>query len=65
MRRGALVAMGHPGSVPGYLSTAYFDPATHTGVIVLRNVDDPKFDILSFTMSVLERAVKGGIGSTH
>ncbi|GLC27646.1 serine hydrolase domain-containing protein [Roseisolibacter agri] len=59
MRRGSLVAIGHPGSVAGYLATAYFDPATHVGVIVLRNVDDPKFDILAFTMSVLEKATTG------
>jgi CubicO group peptidase (beta-lactamase class C family) len=59
MRRGALVAVGHPGSVAGYLATAYFDPATHVGVVVLRNVDDPKFDILSFTLSVLEKATAG------
>jgi len=56
MRRGSLVAFGHPGSVAGYLATAYFDPKTHTGVIVLRSVDDPKFDILSFTMTILEMA---------
>ena len=59
MRRGALAAVGHGGSVAGYLATAYFDPATHVGVVVLRNVDDPKFDILSFTMSVLEKATAG------
>jgi CubicO group peptidase (beta-lactamase class C family) len=56
MRRGNLLAFGHPGSVAGYLASAYFDPATQTGVIVLRNVDDQKFDILSFTMTVLEMA---------
>jgi len=55
-RRGSLVAFGHPGSVAGYLATAYFDPGTHTGVVVLRSVDDQKFDILSFTMTVLEKA---------
>jgi CubicO group peptidase (beta-lactamase class C family) len=59
MRRGALAAVGHPGSVAGYLATAYFDPATHVGVVVLRNVDDPKFDILSFTMTALEKATAG------
>ena len=56
MRRGSLIAFGHPGSVAGYLATVYFDPGTHTGVIVLRSVDDPKFDILTFTMTILERA---------
>lgn len=55
MRRGDLVAFGHPGSVAGYLATAYFAPRSHTGVIVLRNVDDPKFDILAFTMTLLEK----------
>jgi CubicO group peptidase (beta-lactamase class C family) len=55
-RRGSLVAFGHPGSVAGYLATAYFHPGTHTGVVVLRSVDDQKFDILSFTMTVLEKA---------
>jgi CubicO group peptidase (beta-lactamase class C family) len=55
-RRGSLLAFGHPGSVAGYLATAYFDPASHTGVVVLRNVDDQNFDILGFTMKVLEQA---------
>ena len=58
MRRGSLIAFGHPGSVAGYLATVYFDPGTHTGVVVLRSVDDPKFDILTFTMAVLERAAE-------
>jgi CubicO group peptidase (beta-lactamase class C family) len=57
IRRGSLLAFGHPGSVAGYLATAYFDPGTHLGVVVLRSVDDAKFDILSFTMTVLEKAV--------
>ncbi|HKN66676.1 MAG TPA: serine hydrolase domain-containing protein [Gemmatimonadaceae bacterium] len=56
IRRGSLVALGHPGSVAGYLSAAYFDPVSHTGVIVLRNVDDAHFDVLNVCLRVLELA---------
>ena len=57
LRRGSLTAIGHPGSVAGYLSAAYFDPITHTGAIVLRNVDDQRFDILDICLRILEIAV--------
>lgn len=53
VRRGAMVALGHPGSVAGYLSAAYFDPVTHTGAIVLRNVDEQHFDVLDVCLRVL------------
>lgn len=53
-RQHSMVALGHPGSVPGYLAAAYFDPVTHTGVVVLRNVDDSAFDVLGFCLTVLE-----------
>lgn len=56
IRRASLVALGHPGSVAGYLSAAYFDPTTHTGAIVLRNVDDSHFDVLEVCLRVLEIA---------
>jgi CubicO group peptidase (beta-lactamase class C family) len=55
-RHHSIVALGHPGAVAGYLAAAYFDPATHTGVVVLRNVDDSRFDILEFCLSMLEIA---------
>lgn len=58
VRHGSIVALGHPGSVPGYLTAAYFDPATHTGVIVLRNVDDQHFDVLEFCLTLLEIAAE-------
>jgi CubicO group peptidase (beta-lactamase class C family) len=57
VRRGSMVALGHPGSVAGYLSAAYFDPVTHTGAIVLRNVDDQHFDVLGVCLQALEIAV--------
>lgn len=57
VRHGSIVALGHPGAVAGYLAAAYFDPATHTGAIVLRNVDDQHFDVLGFCLTVLEIAV--------
>jgi hypothetical protein len=50
------VALGHPDSVAGYLSAAYFDPVTHTGVIVPRNVDAPHFDVLGLSIQVPELA---------
>ena len=53
VRRGSMVALGHPGSVAGYLSAAYFDPVTHTGAIVLRNVDDARFDVLGVCLQIL------------
>jgi CubicO group peptidase (beta-lactamase class C family) len=56
VRRGSMVALGHPGSVAGYLSAAYFDPVTHTGALVLRNVDDPHFDVLGVCLQELEIA---------
>jgi CubicO group peptidase (beta-lactamase class C family) len=56
IRHNSIVALGHPGSVAGYLSAAYFDPMTHTGAIVLRNVDDPHFDVLGLCLQVLELA---------
>ena len=56
VRRGSMVALGHPGAVAGYLSAAYFDPVRHTGAIVLRNVDDPRFDVLGVCLQVLEIA---------
>lgn len=56
IRHGSIVALGHPGSVAGYLSAAYFDPVTRTGAIVLRNVDDPHFDVLGLCLQVLELA---------
>lgn len=37
VRRGGMVAFGHPGAVSGYRAAAYFDPQTASGVIVLRN----------------------------
>jgi CubicO group peptidase (beta-lactamase class C family) len=57
VRRSSMVALGHPGSVAGYLSAAYFDPVTHTGAIVLRNVDDQHFDVLGVCLQALEIAV--------
>ena len=59
VRRGSMVALGHPGSVAGYLAAAYFDPATHTGAIVLRNVDDQHFDVLELCLRILEIAASG------
>ncbi len=56
VRRGSMVALAHPGSVAGYLAAVYFDAATHTGAIVLRNVDDERFDVLDLCLRVLEIA---------
>ena len=47
-----MVALGHPGSVAGYLSAAYLDPVTRTGAIVLRNVDDKRFVVLGVCLQV-------------
>ena len=58
VRHGSVVALGHPGAVAGYLAATYFDPVTHTGAIVLRNVDDPHFDVLGFCLSILEIAAE-------
>ena len=58
VRHGSIVALGHPDSVAGYLAAAYFDPATHTGIIVLRNVDDHRFDVLGFALAILEFAAE-------
>jgi CubicO group peptidase (beta-lactamase class C family) len=36
-RQGDLIAVGHGGSVAGYVAGAYFNPQSHTGIIFLRN----------------------------
>jgi CubicO group peptidase (beta-lactamase class C family) len=44
-RRGEMIAVGHGGSVAGYNAAAQFDPASRTGVIVLRNVGGGAFNV--------------------
>jgi CubicO group peptidase (beta-lactamase class C family) len=44
LHRGDLVAVGHSGSVKGYVAEVFFERGSRTGVIVLRNVTGGKFD---------------------
>lgn len=53
-RRNGLVALGHGGTTDGFLSQAYFDPESKTGVIVFRNVTGGKLNPLRVAMTALE-----------
>ena len=55
-RRGGLVALGHGGTTNGFLSQAYFDPESKTGVIVFRSVTGGKLNPLGVAMQALEIA---------
>ncbi len=53
-RRGGLVALGHGGTTNGFLSQAYFDPESKTGIIVFRSVTGGKLNPLRVSMQALE-----------
>ena len=53
-RRDKFIAFGHPGAVSGYLAAAYFDPATASGVVLLRNTDNKNFDVLGLCLRMLD-----------
>ena len=44
VRKGKTVALGHGGEVAGFLAGAYFNPASHLGIIFLRNTDGQRFE---------------------
>ena len=58
IRRGNLVAIGHGGSTAGFLSSAIFDRATKTGVIVFRNVTGGKLNPTDLALTALEHVAK-------
>jgi CubicO group peptidase (beta-lactamase class C family) len=60
VRRGELVIHGHGGSVAGYRAGVYFDRASDTGVVVLRNVTGGKLDVTELSYRILE-LVAGGL----
>jgi CubicO group peptidase (beta-lactamase class C family) len=51
-RRGTLVVLGHGGSTAGFRAAAYFDRASRTGVIVLRNSE---LNAVGLAMRALEK----------
>jgi CubicO group peptidase (beta-lactamase class C family) len=53
-RRTGLVALGHGGTTSGFLSQAYFDRESKTGVIVFRNVTGGALNPLRVAMSALD-----------
>jgi CubicO group peptidase (beta-lactamase class C family) len=53
-RRTSLVAHGHGGTTSGFLSQAYFDRTSKTGVIVFRSVTGGKLNPNRVAMRVLE-----------
>lgn len=53
-RRSGLVALGHGGTTKGFLSQAYFDRESKTGVIVLRSVTGGSLNPLRVAMQALE-----------
>jgi hypothetical protein len=53
-RRSGLVALGHGGTTNGFLSQAYFDRESKTGVIVFRSVTGGKLNPLRVAMQALE-----------
>lgn len=56
-RRGTLVLFGHGGSVAGYRAQVLYEPATKTGVIVLRNAGGGTFNGAGLARSLLEAVV--------
>jgi len=53
-RRSGLVAFGHGGTTEGFLSQAYFDRESKTGVIVFRSVTGGNLNPLRVAMQALE-----------
>jgi CubicO group peptidase (beta-lactamase class C family) len=49
-----LVVLGHGGAVAGYLSAAYFDRTSETGVVVLRNVSGRNFGVDQLAIKALQ-----------
>ena len=44
VREANTIALGHGGSVAGFLAGAYFDPKSHLGIIFLRNAEGHGFE---------------------
>jgi CubicO group peptidase (beta-lactamase class C family) len=40
-RQATMISVGHIGSVSGYQAAAFFSPVSHTGVVILRNLESP------------------------
>jgi CubicO group peptidase (beta-lactamase class C family) len=56
-RKRDMVAVGQPGSLPGFSAGAYFNPPSHIGIIFLRNAEGHGFE-LATVLSALEMIVK-------